>query len=227
MRAAAPPAPSAQVAPGNINPWIIALAMVVPAFMEVLGTTIANVSLRYLPGSLSASATDSKYVITSYLSANAVVLPICGWLAAHLGRRRYFLLSIRSGSAFSSLLSSIGRSCSARTRNGTGLEIPLVACRHSPRSRSSAPEPYSLGESPGQPDCKLSSSTPCYEHALARSAAIALRLRRVPRRSRDVAGRNLFHHGHYRRRCLDWPLIGDFEIFEGCACKVMVPERLR
>ena len=49
MRAAAPPAPSAQVAPGNINPWIIALAVVVPAFMEVLGTTIANVSLRYLP----------------------------------------------------------------------------------------------------------------------------------------------------------------------------------
>ena len=142
-------------------------------------------------GSLSAAATDSKYVITSYLSANAVVLPICGWLAAHLGRHRYFLLSIRSGSAFSSSLSSTGKS----TRNGTGLEIPLVACRHSPRSRSSAPEPYSLGESPGQPDCKLSSSTLCLEHALARSAAIALRLRRVPRRSPDAAGRNLFHHG--------------------------------
>jgi hypothetical protein len=76
-------------------------------------------------GSLSAAATDSKYFITSYLSANAVVLPIYGWLAAHLGRRRYFLLSIRSGSAFSSSLSSTGRSCSARTRNGTGLEDPF------------------------------------------------------------------------------------------------------
>ena len=76
------------------NPWLIALAVVVPTFMEVLDTTIANVALRYIAGGLSAAVTDSEWVITSYLAANAIILPISGWLAAHLGRRNYFLLSI-------------------------------------------------------------------------------------------------------------------------------------
>ena len=62
--------------------------------MEVLDTTIANVALRYIAGGLSAAQTDSEWVITSYLAANAIVLPITGWLSAHLGRRNYFLLSI-------------------------------------------------------------------------------------------------------------------------------------
>src|SRR5882724_9060506 len=62
--------------------------------MEVFDTTIANVALRYMAGGLSAPATDSEWVITSYLAANAIVLPISGWLALRLGRRNYFLLSI-------------------------------------------------------------------------------------------------------------------------------------
>jgi MFS transporter, DHA2 family, multidrug resistance protein len=77
-----------------INPWIVALAVVVPTFMEVLDTTIANVALRYIAGGLSSAVTDSEWVVTSYLAANAIILPISGWLAANLGRRRYFLLSI-------------------------------------------------------------------------------------------------------------------------------------
>ncbi len=77
-----------------INPWFVAAAVVVPTFMEVLDTTIANVALRYIAGGLSAAVTDSEWVITSYLAANAIVLPISGWLSAHLGRRNYFLLSI-------------------------------------------------------------------------------------------------------------------------------------
>jgi MFS transporter, DHA2 family, multidrug resistance protein len=77
-----------------ISPWIIAAAVVLPAFMEVLDTTIANVALRYIAGGLSAAQIDSEWVITSYLAANAVILPISGWLSAHMGRRRYFLLSI-------------------------------------------------------------------------------------------------------------------------------------
>src|SRR5579872_1613510 len=77
-----------------INPWIIAAAVVVPTFMEVLDTTIANVALRYIAGGLSASVNDSEWVITSYLAANATILPISGWLSAYLGRQRYFLLSI-------------------------------------------------------------------------------------------------------------------------------------
>src|SRR6201994_4895098 len=78
----------------TVNPWVVALAVVVPTFMEVLDTTIANVALRYIAGGLSAAVTDSEWVITSYLAANAIILPISGWLAAHLGRRNYFLLSI-------------------------------------------------------------------------------------------------------------------------------------
>ncbi|MDB6138555.1 MAG: drug resistance transporter, EmrB/QacA subfamily, partial [Verrucomicrobiaceae bacterium] len=76
------------------NPWIIALAVVVPTFMEVLDTTIANVALRYIAGGLSATVSDGEWVITSYLAANAIILPLTGWISAHLGRRNYFLLSI-------------------------------------------------------------------------------------------------------------------------------------
>jgi MFS transporter, DHA2 family, multidrug resistance protein len=87
-------APVATAKPHAINPWIVAIAVVVPAFMEVLDTTIANVALRYMAGGLSAPATDSEWVITSYLAANAIILPMSGWLAMRLGRRNYFLLSI-------------------------------------------------------------------------------------------------------------------------------------
>ena len=90
---------SVTLAPGAvsrpaINPWFVAAAVVVPTFMEVLDTTIANVALRYIAGGLSASNVDSEWVLTSYLAANATILPITGWLSAHLGRRNYFLLSI-------------------------------------------------------------------------------------------------------------------------------------
>jgi len=77
-----------------INPWIVAVAVVVPTFMEVLDTTIANVALRQIAGGLSAAVIDSEWVITSYLAANAVILPISGWISSQLGRRNYFLLSI-------------------------------------------------------------------------------------------------------------------------------------
>src|SRR6202522_3561481 len=77
-----------------INPWIVAAVVVVPTFMEVLDTTIANVALRYIAGGLSAAVIDSEWVITSYLAANAFILPMSGWLSAHIGRRRYFLMSI-------------------------------------------------------------------------------------------------------------------------------------
>src|SRR5258707_8426690 len=86
-------APSALGRPA-INPWFVAAAVVVPTFMEGPDTTIANVALRYIAGGLSASNVDSEWVITSYLAANATILPISGWLSAHLGRRNYFLLSI-------------------------------------------------------------------------------------------------------------------------------------
>ena len=94
MSAATPGAEPEKAAARVFSPWLVALAVVVPTFMEVLDTTIANVALRYMSGGLSAPATDSEWVITSYLAANAIVLPISGWLAARLGRRNYFLWSI-------------------------------------------------------------------------------------------------------------------------------------
>jgi MFS transporter, DHA2 family, multidrug resistance protein len=76
------------------NPWLVSAVVVVPTFMEVLDTTIAVVALRYIAGGLSATVDDGEWVLTSYLAANAVILPITGWLSAHLGRRNYFLISI-------------------------------------------------------------------------------------------------------------------------------------
>src|SRR5215470_9805508 len=95
-----------------VNPWLIAGAVIVPTFMEVLDTTIANVALRYIAGGLSAAVTDSEWVITSYLAANAVILPISGWLSAHLGRRNYFMLSIAVftlASALCGMATSLGQ----------------------------------------------------------------------------------------------------------------------
>src|SRR5215472_11682207 len=77
-----------------VNPWLLAAVVVVPTFMEVLDTTIAVVALRYIAGGLSATVSDGEWVLTSYLAANAIILPITGWLSAQLGRRNYFLLSI-------------------------------------------------------------------------------------------------------------------------------------
>src|SRR5258708_14044536 len=76
------------------NPWVIAAIVLVPTFMEVLDTTIAVVALRYIAGGLSTSVVDGEWVITSYLAANAIILPMTGWLSARFGRRNYFLVSI-------------------------------------------------------------------------------------------------------------------------------------
>src|SRR6266478_3756767 len=78
----------------RFGPWLVAIAVIIPTFMEVLDTTIANVALRYIAGGLSAAVIDSEWVLTSYLAANATILPISGWISARLGRRNYFLLSI-------------------------------------------------------------------------------------------------------------------------------------
>ena len=86
--------PTAVSSRSAVNPWIVAGIVVVPTFMEILDTTVANVALRYMAGGLSAAQSDAEWIITSYLAANAIVLPITGWLSAHLGRRNYFLLSV-------------------------------------------------------------------------------------------------------------------------------------
>src|SRR5438445_1231360 len=76
------------------NPWIIAVAVSLAAFMEVLDTSIANVALPHIAGNLGASNDESTWVLTSYLVSNAIVLPISGWLAGVFGRKRFFLLCL-------------------------------------------------------------------------------------------------------------------------------------
>ena len=76
------------------NPWLIAVVVAMAAFMEVLDTSIANVALPHIAGSLGASNDESTWVLTSYLVSNAIVLPISGWLASLFGRKRFFILCI-------------------------------------------------------------------------------------------------------------------------------------
>jgi len=78
----------------KVNPWIIAGAVSLAAFMEVLDTSIANVALPHIAGGLAASNDESTWVLTSYLVSNAIVLPLSGWLVASLGRKRFFLICI-------------------------------------------------------------------------------------------------------------------------------------
>ena len=73
------------------NRWLIAVVVAMAAFMEVLDTSIANVALPYMAGDLGASNNQSTWVLTSYLVSNAIVLPISGWLATALGRKRFFM----------------------------------------------------------------------------------------------------------------------------------------
>ena len=76
------------------NPWLIAVVVALAAFMEVLDTSIANVALPHMAGSLSATADQSTWVLTSYLVSNAIVLPITGWFVSVFGRKRFFLICL-------------------------------------------------------------------------------------------------------------------------------------
>lgn len=78
----------------TVNPWLVALAVVVPTFMEVLDTTIISVALPYVAGNLSASSSQATWVQTSYLVANAIVLPATAWFSNLLGRKRFLLACI-------------------------------------------------------------------------------------------------------------------------------------
>src|SRR6266568_3761813 len=77
-----------------INPWIVAIAVMLGTFMEVLDTTVVNVSLPHIAGNLSATVDQATWVLTSYLVANAIVLPLTGWLSNHFGRKRILMTSV-------------------------------------------------------------------------------------------------------------------------------------
>jgi MFS transporter, DHA2 family, multidrug resistance protein len=86
-----------------INPWVVAISVMLGTFMEVLDTTVVNVSLPHIAGNLSASTDEATWVLTSYLVSNAIVLPLTGWLANHFGRRNLLLLSVTGFTVFSLL----------------------------------------------------------------------------------------------------------------------------
>jgi DHA2 family multidrug resistance protein len=93
------------------NPLLVSLAVSLAAFMEVLDTTIANVSLSSISGSLGASSEESTWVLTSYLVSNGIVLPLSGWLSALMGRKNFFILCIL-GFTLTSFLCGISTSLS-------------------------------------------------------------------------------------------------------------------
>jgi DHA2 family multidrug resistance protein len=77
-----------------VNPWIIAISVMFATFMEVLDTTVVNVSLPHIAGNLSVSIDEATWALTSYLVANAIILPMTGWLASMFGRKRLLMLSV-------------------------------------------------------------------------------------------------------------------------------------
>jgi len=89
MAMASTPSPSR-----DINPWLVAVAVMSSTFMEVLDTTVVNVSLPHIAGDLSASTDEATWTLTSYLVANAIILPMTGWLASTFGRKRLLTASV-------------------------------------------------------------------------------------------------------------------------------------
>ena len=87
-------APDAAAWKPRANPWLIAVVVTLAAFMEILDTTIVNVALPHIAGSLSVSSDDATWTLTSYLVANGIVLTISGWLGTVIGRKRYFMICI-------------------------------------------------------------------------------------------------------------------------------------
>ena len=78
----------------TVNKWLITITVMLPAFMEVLDTSVANVALPHMQGSLNAGTDEVTWVLTSYLVSNAVVLPMTGWLSRMFGRKRFLMTCI-------------------------------------------------------------------------------------------------------------------------------------
>jgi DHA2 family multidrug resistance protein len=138
---------SSRSAAGDRNPWLIAVIVSIATFMVVLDTAIANVSLRYIAGSLAASVDESTWVVTTYLIANAVVLPASGWLSNVLGRKRFYMICVALftvSSLFCGLAPNLGALIFFRVLQGLGgggmptSEQAILADTFSPQQRGQA-----------------------------------------------------------------------------------------
>jgi MFS transporter, DHA2 family, multidrug resistance protein len=118
------PAPRLQLVRRRlVNPWVVALTVTLATFMELLDTSIANVSLPYIAGGLGRSYDEVTWILTTYLVANAVVLPMSAWLSRVLGRKNYYLMCVALFTATSFLCGiapSLGILLFARVLQGIG-----------------------------------------------------------------------------------------------------------
>src|SRR5438270_11989122 len=144
----------AQQSRPKATPWLIALAVIVPTSMEVLDTSIASVALPNIAGNLSATIDEATWVLTSYLVANAIVLPASGWLALRFGRRRFLLFCIcffTVSSFFCGAATSLGFILAARALQGAGggalqpLSQAILLESFPPEKRGSAMAIFGLG----------------------------------------------------------------------------------
>jgi DHA2 family multidrug resistance protein len=86
--------PESRSAAGDRNPWLIAIVVSIATFMLVLDTSIAFVALRHIAGNLAAGIDESTWIVTTYLVANAVIIPVSGWLSSVIGRKRFYMLCV-------------------------------------------------------------------------------------------------------------------------------------
>ena len=135
------------------NPWAVALTVTLATFMEVLDTSIANVSLPHIAGSLAASQDEATWVISSYLVANAVILPISGYLATLIGRKRFYMACVAmfgASSLLCGLAPSLGVLLFCRVLQGLGggglatSEQAILADTFEPKKRGQAFALYGL-----------------------------------------------------------------------------------
>jgi MFS transporter, DHA2 family, multidrug resistance protein len=134
-------------AAGNRNPWLVAVVISIATFMQVLDTSIANVALQHIAGSMAASIDESTWVLTSYLVASAVVLPVSGWLSGVIGRKRFYMMCVATFTV-SSILCAMAPNLETliifRVLQGLGgggmapSEQSMLADTFTPRQRSQA-----------------------------------------------------------------------------------------
>ena len=144
-------APGARAAP---TPWMVALAVMLPTFMEVLDTSVANVALPHIAGSLAASTDESTWVLTSYLVSNAIVLPATAWLGGIFGRKRFLIACIvlfTLASFAAGAAPSLGLLIVARVLQGAGggalqpISQAILLESFPPERRGSAMAVFGLG----------------------------------------------------------------------------------
>lgn len=138
----------------SFNPWLIAVSVMLATFMEVLDTSIANVSLPHIAGSLSATTDESTWVLTSYLVSNAIILPAANWLGHYFGRKRFLIVCIAIfalSSALCGAATSLDMLLFARVMQGAGggalqpIAQAVLLESFPPEKRGSAMAVYGLG----------------------------------------------------------------------------------